>query len=334
MIKMKIIKMTEKHIEDVIGVLSEAFNAWSYKRRGIARFRKRKIESLLPYLKQDPDGCFVAIEKKKVIGAIFSHVWGKLGWIGTFAVDPDFQEQGIGKKLMLKAIEYLDKNCNVTTLGLETMSDSSSNIGLYSKLGFRPAFQTIRLIKTISTTSLREDKFNDFASENNLEITYFSEEENKEDALARCYWLASKLLNGLNYNPEIQLTDDFGFGETILLKHEGFIVGYALCRTFDKYHDTDDNINLYVRIMAIDSDIQDRNYLDYLCYACEQFAAKNNKTELRLSINSSYWLAYEYLLNKKFKVRSSILRMIKYSDEIKSYDHRHEWLVNCATWTM
>jgi ribosomal protein S18 acetylase RimI-like enzyme len=333
MIKMKIIKMTEKHIEDVIGVLSEAFNAWAYKRRGIARFRKRKVESIIPYLKQDPDGCFVAIEKKKVIGAIFSHVWGKLGWIGTFGVDPDFQEQGIGKELMLKAIEYLDKERNVTTLGLETMSDSNSNIGLYSKLGFRPAFLTIRLIKAISKTSLKDDKFKEFASKNNLEITYFSDEENKEDALARCNWLASKVLNGLDYNPEIQLIENSGFGETILLKREGFIIGYAVCRTFNKYHD-EENKNLYVRIIVIDTELKDRQYLDYLCHACELYGSQNNKTELRLSINSSYWLAYEHLLEKDFSVRSSILRMIKYSDEIKSYDHHHEWLVNCATWTM
>lgn len=330
---MKIIKMTEKHIEDAIGVLSEAFNAWAYKRRGIARFRKRKVESIIPYIKQDPEGCFIAIEKKKVIGVIFSHVWGKLGWIGTFGVNPDYQEQGIGKQLMLKAIDYLDNNCNVTTLGLETMSDSSSNIGLYSKLGFKPAFLTISLIKTINKSSLNDSNFNDFVSTNNLEISYFSKEENKNDALARCSWLASKLLNGLNYNPEILLTDNSNFGDTILLKREGFIIGYAVCRTFDKYHD-DENKNLYVRIMVIDTDIKDRNYLNYLCNACEQFGIQNNKSVIRLSINSSYWLAYDHLINNRFNVRSSILRMIKYSDEIKSYDHYHEWLVNCANWTM
>jgi len=83
------------------------------------------------------------------VGAIFSHTYGKLGWIGTFGVSTEYQEKGLGKQLMLKAIDYLDKEKNVTKLGLETMPDSAVNIGLYSKLGFKPAFHTIRLYRDI-----------------------------------------------------------------------------------------------------------------------------------------------------------------------------------------
>ncbi|NHJ46761.1 MAG: GNAT family N-acetyltransferase [Asgard group archaeon] len=331
---MKIVKMSKKHITDVSDVLQAAFNDWSLKRRGIARFRKRKDESLIPYIELEPNGCFVALEKNRVVGAIFTHVWGKLGWIGTFGIDPDFQAKGIGKKLMLKAIEYLDKEKSVTTLGLETMSGSSGNIGLYSKLGFRPAFQTIRLIKNIELSSKKEKKFEEFARENNLEITYFSDEEQKDEVLQRCNWLASKLVNGLDYSPEILLTNKYDFGETILLKREGFIIGFALCRTFDKYKEVDDNKYLFVRILVLDTDIKDKTYLDYMCYACEKYGNKFDKNEIRISINSSYWLAFDHFLHIGFNVRSSILRMIKFSDEIKSYDHYHEWLVNCATWTM
>jgi GNAT superfamily N-acetyltransferase len=325
--------MKTKHAKEVTDVLQAAFNDWSFKRRGIARFRKRKVESIIPYIECEPDGCFVAIEKKAVVGAIFSHTWGKLGWIGTFGIDPDHQSQGIGKKLMEEAINYLDKEKNVTTLGLETMPDSSSNIGLYSKLGFKPAFLTIRLTKQLEESKIKTDRFDDFVSKNNLEISHFSEEDQKEDALQRCSWLASKLVNGLSYTPEITLTVNNEFGDLILLKRDGFIIGYALCRTFDKYKQEEDDKRLFVRTLVLDTDYKDPQFLDYLCNVCERFGLSSNKNEMRLSINSSYWLAYKHLLNS-FNVRSSILRMIKYSDEIKSYDHYHEWLVNCATWTM
>ncbi|MCK5046415.1 MAG: GNAT family N-acetyltransferase, partial [Candidatus Heimdallarchaeota archaeon] len=270
----------------------------------------------------------------KVVGAIFCHVWGKFGWIGTFGVHPDFQEKGYGKALMSKAIEYLDKKRNVTTLALETMNASTFNIGLYSKLGFKPAFQTMRLIRPIILSPLKETNFSKFAKENNLELSYMSQEEDKADIFTRCGWLASKIENGLDYRTEIELAEKYNFGETILLKREGFIIGFAICRTFRRYETDEIDLDLTVKILVIDKDMKDPQYLDYLLYACDKFGGKLNRTSLKMNINSSYWLVYKHLINSEFRVRSTILRMIKFSEDIKSYDHYHEWLVNCTSFSM
>jgi len=331
---MKITRMTKKHIPQVIDVLREAFNAWSLKYRGKTRNRNRKPEAILPYLEIDPEGCIVALEKNKVVGAVFCHVWGKFGWIGTFGVHPDFQEKGFGKALIQKAIDYLDKVQNVTTLALETMNASSYNIGLYSKLGFKPAFQTIRLIRPIIFTPLKENNFNKFAEENNLEISLLSQEEKKDDILTRCSWLASKIENGLDYQTEMKLAVDYNFGEVLLLKKEGFIMGFAVLRLLSRYESDEADEDLTVKIVVIDKDIKDSNYLDYLLFACEKFGEKLNRKSLKININSSYWLVYKHLIDTDFLVRSSILRMVKFSEDIKSYDHYHEWLVNCTSFSM
>lgn len=331
---MRITRMTKKHLPQVIDVLREAFNDWSIKRRGRSRNRNRKPEAILPYLEIEPEGCIIAIEKNKVIGVIFCHVWGKFGWIGTFGVHPDFQGKGYGKDLMSEAIEYLDKKRNVTTLALETMNASSSNLGLYSKLGFKPAFQTIRLIRPIILSPLNETNFSEFAEVNNLEISYVSQEEEKTDIITRCNWLASKIENGLDYRTEIELAEKYNFGETILLKKEGFIIGFAICRTFRRYETEEVDQDLTVKILVIDKDVKETQYLDYLLFACDKFGEKLNKSSLRINVNSSYWLVYKHLINSDFQVRSSILRMIKFSEDIKSYDHQHEWLVNCTSFSM
>ncbi|MHA1921910.1 MAG: hypothetical protein ACTSVP_02475, partial [Candidatus Heimdallarchaeota archaeon] len=89
---MKIIKMTEKHIPEVCDVLEESFQASRLKRKGKMRERReRNPKGLIVYLKRDPEGAFVAIDKRKVVGAIFSHTYGKLGWIGTFGVSTEYQ---------------------------------------------------------------------------------------------------------------------------------------------------------------------------------------------------------------------------------------------------
>jgi GNAT superfamily N-acetyltransferase len=70
------------------------------------------------------------------LDTFFFRVWGKLGWIGTFGVDPDCHGLGIGKKLLTHAIESLE-NAGCTTIRLETMPDSPNNVGLYARSGFK-----------------------------------------------------------------------------------------------------------------------------------------------------------------------------------------------------
>ncbi len=327
---MRISRMQKKHIPQVIEVLTATFSDWFLKRRGRSRSRKRKPECFYPYLDIESDGCFIALERTQVIGAIFTHVWGKFGWIGTFGVHPDFQEKGIGKELMLRAIEYLDKKKNVTSLCLETMPDSSSNIGLYSKLGFKPAFLTIRLNKPNTVTTKKTVAMKEFAEAHDLEVAYFSQEESKEDAFTRMNWLSSNIINGLNHKSEIIIGDEYNFGETILLKREGFIIGYAVCRTFVRSDNDQSEPYLEIKNLVIDKNIKNPKILDYLLYICEQYGEEHGKVGVRLSINSSYWLAYQYLINKcGFNIRSAILRMVKFSEDIKSYDHHNEWIVIC-----
>ena len=321
---MKIIKMTKKHIPEVIDLLEESFQASRLKRKGkIREKRERDPKGLIVYLEKDPGGAFVAVDKRKVVGAIFSHTYGKLGWIGTFGVLTEYQGKKIGKELMKKSIDYLDKEKNVTKLGLETPTDSPENIGLYSKLGFKPAFLTIRLYRDIVIDDEKAKQFEELIEKKNVQSNFFSQKENKEDVYTRCEWLASKIENGLDYHPEIEITDERELGETILLEHDGFIIAYAICRTQQRSLNVVEE-TLNVRVIVIDPAQKDKELLDILLYACEKFGLKNNRMSLRIAINSSYWLTYEYLLHGGFRVRGSLLRMIKFSEDIKSFDHDNE----------
>ncbi|NHJ04343.1 MAG: GNAT family N-acetyltransferase [Candidatus Heimdallarchaeota archaeon] len=324
---MKIQLMSKKHIPEVSEVLADAFTAWRTKRRGLdAPRRLRNPESVLPYIELEPKGCFVALDKKKIVGAIFTHVWGKMGWIGTFGVIPEYQSRGIGKDLMIKAINYLDKERYVTKLALETMADSADNIGLYSKLGFKPAFQTMHLTKPILFTKEKQKQLDILLQTKSIELDYYSKEQNRKDSLTRIRWLSSKIENGLDFTSEINLIDENNFGDTILLKQDGFIIALATCRIVSK-HINDENPDLEIRMILIDFDNKDKEILDIILLACEKYGFDNNKEALRLKINSSYWLAFEYLLKNGFKLRGSLLRMIKFSEDIRSFDHQNEWIV-------
>jgi len=190
------------------------------------------------------------------------------------------------------------------------------------------------LKKQIDFTSKKQIELNKLLEKDSIEIQYFSEEPQQEDALTRCRWLSSKIENGLDYTSKIVVTEKYNQGETILLKKDGFIIAFANCRLVSNRQGEKDNPTLMVKILVIDKDEKNKQVLDVLLLCCEDFGQKHGKTELRLSVNSSYWLVYEYLLNYGFHIRSSLLRMIKFSEDIKSYDHHHEWIVNCSSLTM
>ncbi|MFW9922768.1 MAG: GNAT family N-acetyltransferase [Candidatus Thorarchaeota archaeon] len=330
---MKIVKMTKKHLPELAIVLADAFDNWRIQSKGETDRKLRKPETMNPFIELEPEGCFIALEERKVIGGIFSHEWGKMGWIGTFGVSPEYQKKGYGKQLLYQAIEYLDKKRNVTKLALETMANSKENIALYSKMGFRPAFQTISLEKQILISDKEKKRINELMLKYNLETTFYSEETNKQDILNRCKWISGKIENGLDYSSEIELAYKNKFGDTILVKRDGFVIAFAYCRTISIHQDID-SPDLFVKILVIDVDQKEKEILELILLTASNFGFENNKTNIRINVNSSYWSVYKYLLDNNYRIRSTLLRMIKFSEEIRAFDNIHDWIVNCSGLTM
>lgn len=327
--------MKTKDLEVVSQVLADAFYRWRKQKRGKNSVKRiRPVAQLKPYLQAEPDGCFVSIKNRNICGGIFSHTWGKQGWIGTFGVSPEIQNQGIGKELLQASINYLDKQQNVTHLGLETMKDSPKNIGFYCQMGFKPAFQTFSLIKPIICTSQKDVEYHNFCKENNIEIGYLSKQKDKfQDIFTRCTWLASKMVNGLDHRREMKIIVENKFGEVIILYKDDFIIGYAICRIESRYKNRAEPY-LDVRVLVIDPDSISKQLFDIFLYECEKYGEEKNKTGIKIRINSSYWVAFNYLLEKGFSIKGGILRMIKYSEIIQAFDYSKDWLVLCSQWSM
>lgn len=86
------------------------------------------------YLEETPAACWVAVQERHIIGAVFGHCWGASGWIGPLAVAPEWQHQGLGQALMAAALTSLhDAGCSC--VGLETSPRSVRNIAFYLRLG-------------------------------------------------------------------------------------------------------------------------------------------------------------------------------------------------------
>ena len=89
----------------------------------------------------DPEGFFIAFEKKKMIGFCWTKIHHDFvnqdptGELYVIGVDPDSHTQGIGKALAITALNYLnEKGLNQAMLYVD--ADNSKALKLYESLGF------------------------------------------------------------------------------------------------------------------------------------------------------------------------------------------------------
>jgi ribosomal protein S18 acetylase RimI-like enzyme len=99
-------------------------------------------------LDMNPKSCFVALNNKKIVGAVLGAFNGRRMWAYHLGVLPAYQKKGIGKKLM-SAVEHACQKTGAPKLSLAVMKDNLDVIGFYRKLGFRPVTDSVWLSKAI-----------------------------------------------------------------------------------------------------------------------------------------------------------------------------------------
>ena len=93
------------------------------------------------FLSASPQGCFVAETDGEVVGSAATISYeGRFAWIGMVLVDPATRGQGIGTRLLVKAIEHLD-GCGIPSMKLDATPQGKP---IYEKLGFVTEYEIER----------------------------------------------------------------------------------------------------------------------------------------------------------------------------------------------
>ena len=93
------------------------------------------VQTLENILKDLEDQFFLkAMIGERIIGSVRAYAQGTTCYIGRLIVQPDFQNRGIGKKLMYE-IEKIFNHCK--RFELFTGDKSERNLYLYQKLGYQ-----------------------------------------------------------------------------------------------------------------------------------------------------------------------------------------------------
>lgn len=183
-------------------VEARAYNALR-RQWGQPEKEERKPEFLSCYIGQYPAGARMVLAGERLVGFCISQRWGTLGWIGTIAVDLDWQGRAIGHALIESAVQALQAD-GCTTIALETWPHIAANIQFYLRLGFRPLMPVFILEKQAA------------AAPSELAGHLLSRLPERRGGLDGLRDLSHSVCTGLDYTPAAEVTLDCGLGETIL----------------------------------------------------------------------------------------------------------------------
>ncbi|HVO79586.1 MAG TPA: GNAT family N-acetyltransferase [Terriglobales bacterium] len=93
------------------------------------------------FLSASPGGCFAAEQEGRLVGTSATIIYeGRFAWIGMVIVHPDYRGQGIGRNLLKRAVQYLDKQC-VPCMKLDATPQGRP---LYERFGFVSEYEIER----------------------------------------------------------------------------------------------------------------------------------------------------------------------------------------------
>lgn len=133
------------------------------------------VESRM-FIEFNPFGCFVCVDEDKVAGCVMTFCHDKSAWIGNFIVSGKYRGKGIGRKLLSRAIEYLD-NKKKKQIYLNAAYKAK---GLYKKFGFKDVMLVNRwqgeAIKFINNVENSQETIPDIFSFIELDTSLWKDE--------------------------------------------------------------------------------------------------------------------------------------------------------------
>jgi GNAT superfamily N-acetyltransferase len=286
--------LTEKDIPALNRLFADAFTD-RYRRDGLVGVRVPFLNpAIWRYALSDAgEGAMCwRDEADKLVAFNIAHRSGSEGWMGPLAVRPDRQTGGLGKTVVRAAIDWLEAQ-GVATLGLETMPRTVDNIGFYGRLGFVPGYLTITM-----TAAAAAAPGVGFTALGTLEPA------ERERLLAEVSGLVTRLAPGVDFGREIQLTQELGLGDVLVVGPPGGVTGFALCHSAPLAENGSRDESRVLKAAALSLDA-----LLAVLDAAAEWAARQGSRRIGCRCQGAYGEAYRALIGRGFRVRWTDLRM-------------------------
>lgn len=287
-------------LDAINAIQSQAFTH-AFQESGLAEARVPLCHQrfLQMYLASNPEGSFVFERDGRVIAYCFSHLWGKVSWLGPLSVAVSEQGKGVGKKIVQATVTHL-KSQGAATIGLELSASSCKNIAFYSGLDFAPELLAVDLVREVS--SQPAELPTGFRA---IYHSQFSESEADFLTSANQLWEASQ--PGLNYEQEMKNALKFEFGDSLLLLRNEKPVAFVVAHT-QPYSSEERRFFLKTSVLHVTPD-DGWQVFQSLLIALEKWAANADLGALYIRAWTRHRSAFAWLLSQGFKAVNNEMRM-------------------------
>ncbi len=239
----------------------------------------------------DPARAFVATLDGEVVGSVFATRWGSYGWFGPLTVVPALWDAGVGGRLLEPVIELFER-WGVRQAGLFTFAQSPKHIGLYQRFGFWP--QQLTAVLGQATPLAAE------GTPGGLETYSGLAAAAREAAQAECRELTDAIFEGLDLGSEIRAADSLALGDTVLLREDAQLVGFAVCHL--GAGEAGSGV-CYVKFAAARPGSGVGERFERLLDACEALARTRGLERIVAGVNTARHDAYRRLLARGYRAR-------------------------------
>jgi GNAT superfamily N-acetyltransferase len=240
-----------------------------------------------PRYRAAPSWAFAAELDGEVVGSNFATRWGSFGFFGPLSVRADLWDQGIASRLMEPIIDLFDQ-WQVRQAGLFTFPHSAKHIGLYQKFGFWPQHLTPLMEKRVGPGTGARDG-----------ATFSTAAEGEREAiLSACRDLSDQIYHGLDVSHEIFATDTQQLGDTVLLRDQSELGGFAVCHCGAGEAGSG---TCFIKFAAARPGPDAPERFERLLDACEELAADRGLDRLVAGINTARHDAYRRLLARGYR---------------------------------
>jgi ribosomal protein S18 acetylase RimI-like enzyme len=149
----------------------------------------------------------VAQDNDRIVGSNFADLRSSIAGIGPISIDPQVQDQGIGRRLMEAAIDHLAAT-NVCGIRLVQSAYNNRSLSLYTRLGF----QTREPLSVLQGPAL------------NIKFAGYDVRPAGEADIATCNHLCRRV-HGFERGAELR--EAIGAHTALVVEHLGRISGYA-----------------------------------------------------------------------------------------------------------
>ena len=292
--------VTEKDIAGLNRLFADSFTD-RYRRDGLVGVRVPFLnEAIWRFAIADAGGGaqLWRDESDRLVAFNIAHKSGTEGWMGPLCVRPDRQLGGLGREIVMSAVDWL-KAQGVTTLGLETMPRTVDNIGFYSRLGFVPSHLTLTM--TADTTTSRGVRRKPEVQPDTVGQLAPGD---RAARLADIQRLVSRLAPGYDFTRELELSLELGLGDVLTFDRDGALAGFALVHAAPLAEGGGRDEVRALKLAAVD--------LPALLSVLDLAAAWAGRLAVRrlaVRCQTGYTEAYRALIGRGFRVRWSDLRM-------------------------